>query len=487
MRSCFLGFDLGSHASKGVLVTDNGKVLASTSVEHSTTLPHPGWQEQDPDIWWDEFKRISKILIEDSGIESKEIKAVGTTGFVPGLVLLDKNNDSIRPALMHTDIRAGSQLKYINTLLDSPISHGFLLPKLLWIKENEKENYAKIDKILVPHSFIVNKLTGNYSCDIDTATIFGGIYEEKSNTWNEKLCSSLNIDKNILPDLYGADSVVGTINKKASVDTGLYEGTAVIAGTGDTFPALLGCGCVMPGDMMIYLGTSGTQIFIDGALSSFTVGRHFGQGKAEFTGRIISCGDSLEHFKNLLGFTDWLLPDKKALEISPGSDGLFIFPHLKQKTENELSDKDSETIFGLDSRHRNWHIYRALLEGIAYNLKNSFALYESRVKRIILSGGGAKSKVFREIIRDVLGREVLYNSSGNGASGIAFLAGYGAGHGNSGISLQELTKSLSYAAIVSKPDSKLVSKYQNFYAIYKSLQIKIDTLYREQEAQYGKN
>jgi len=281
----------------------------------------------------------------------------------------------------------------------------------------------------------------------------------------------LNLEKNILPDLYDADSVVGTVNTKASIDTGLCEGTAVIAGTGDTFSALLGCGAVIPGDMMIYLGTSGTQIFIDGDLSGFTGGRHFGKGKAEFTGRIISCGDSMEHFKNLLGFTDWLLPDIKALDIPPGSDRLFIFPHLKQKTENELSDKDSESIFGLDSGHSQWHIYRALLEGISYNLKSSFTVYESRVKRIILSGGGAKSKVFREIIRDVLGREVLHNPSGNGASGIALLAAYGAGHGNSDISLQELTRSLSNKAIVSKPDTNLVSQYQKHYKSYKKLQI----------------
>ncbi|MCK5674160.1 MAG: hypothetical protein KAH95_12335 [Spirochaetales bacterium] len=486
MKSCFLGFDLGSHASKGVLVRSNGKVLASKSVEHSTSLPHPGWQEQDPDIWWDEFKKISKCLIKESGIESKDIKAVGITGFVPGLVLLDKDNHSIRPALMHTDIRAGSQLKYINTILDSPISHGFLLPKLLWIKINEKENYKKIDKILVPHSFIVQKLTGKYSCDIDTATIFGGIYQEESNTWSDSLCSILNIKKNILPDLYDADSVVGTINTKISIDTGLCAGTAVIAGTGDTFSALLGCGSVMPGDMMIYLGTSGTQIFIDGDLSSFTGGIHFGKNKAEFTGRIISCGDSMEHFKNLLGFTDWLLPDKKALDISPGSNGLFIFPHLKQKTENELSDKNSETIFGLDIGHNQWHIYRALLEGIAYNLKSSFLPYEPKVKRLILSGGGANSKVFREIIRDVLGIAIIYNSSGNGASGVALLAAYGSGYGTGDFTLQQLSESLSKKAVISKPDSLLVSKYKKNYESYKKLQVKLDILYKEQETQHGK-
>lgn len=487
MRSCFLGFDLGSHASKGVLILDNGIELASFTLEHDIDIPEPGWQEQNPDIWWDEFKKISKNLIEESGVDPTEIKAVGVTGFVPGLVLLDEAECSIRPALMHTDIRAGSQLKYINTILNTPISHGFLLPKLLWIKEKEEDTYKKINKILVPHSFIVQKLTGKYSCDIDTATVFGGIYEEESISWSDNLCSILDIERNILPDLYNADSVIGNITTEASDETGLSGGTPVIAGTGDTFSALLGCGAVMPGDMMIYLGTSGTQIFIDGNISDFTGGRHFGDGKAEFTGRIISCGDSMEHFKNVLGFKDWLLPDNRALEIVPGSEGLFVFPHLKQKTDTELCGKDPETIFGLESSHTNWHIYRALLEGIAYNLKSSFTSYESRVKRIILSGGGSKSKVFREIIRDVLGREVYYNSSGNGASGIALLAGYGAGKGNSNFLLQKLSESLANKAIISKPDSRAVTEYEKHYKSYKRLQTSLEILYREQENQHGKS
>lgn len=487
MKSCFLGFDLGSHASKGVLVRNDGTVIASMSTKHETDIPEPGWQEQDSNHWWEEFKKISKSLIRQSGMDPAEIKAVGVTGFVPGLVLFDEDDQSIRPALMHTDIRAVSQLKYINKILDSPISHGCLLPKLLWIKENEEESYNKTKKILVPHSSIVQKLTGKYSCDVDTATIFGGIYDEKSNTWSERLCSLLNLEKNIFPDLYDADSVVGTITTKASADTGLCEGTSVITGTGDTFTALLGCGAVMPGDMMIYLGTSGTQIFIDGDLSSFTGGTHFGKDKAVFTGRIISCGDSMEHFRSLLGFTDWLLPDAKALEIDPGSNGLVIFPHLKQKTDNDFSSRDSETIFGLDGSHSSWHIYRALLEGLAYNLNSSFLLYKSKVKRLILSGGGANSKVFSEIIRDVLGKEVFYNPSGNGASGVALLAAYGAGYGDIDISLQDLAGSLVNQAVLSKPDSQTVSKYKKYYNSYKKIQIKLDILYKEQEPLYGKD
>ncbi len=477
MKSLFIGFDLGSHASKGVIIDGNGFVLASETLKHGTNIVNAGWQEQIPAVWWEEFKQISAVLLQKSHVEPSLIGAVGITGFVPGLVLIDRKSNVIRPAIMHTDIRATSQLLYLNEILDTPITHGFLLPKLLWVRDQEKSHYRNIEKILVPHSYIVQRLTGKFSCDVDTATVFGGIYDEKAGSWSGRLCSRLGIDLGILPDLYNSDSVVANITPEASRETGLAADTPVIAGTGDSFASILGCGAVLPGDMMIYLGTSGTQIFMNGRFSEIVGRRHFGPGKAEFAGRIISCGDSMEHFKGLLGFTNWSLPDSKALEIEPGSQGLFIFPHLKQKGGRESSEKDLETIFGLETSHTGWHIYRALLEGIAYNLKTSFTLYESRVKRLILSGGGARSRVFREVIRDILGKEIYYNSSGNGAVGIALLAAHGADTNT----LQEISLLKSNEADRLEPDSKTVDTYGKYYKEYIKLRKSIELLYREQE------
>ncbi len=228
---------------------------------------------------------------------------------------------------------------------------------------------------------------------------------------------------------------------------------------------------------MIYLGTSGTKIFIDGNLPDFTGGRHFGPGRAEFTGRIISCGDSMEHYKEILGFSDWSVPDTEALKIEPGSEGLYVIPHLKQKGDDESTRKDMETIFGLESTHSPWHIYRSLLEGIAYNLRTSYESYETKVRRLILSGVGAKSRVFREIVRDVLGQEVYYNPEGNGAAGIALLAGNRIGC----LSLQELSAALSEESDISKPDPDSVKIYSTCYRLYRKLQKSMDLLYVEKE------
>jgi xylulokinase len=477
VKSYFIGFDLGSHSTKGVIIGEDGIPLFTKNIEHSTATPNPGWQEQDSNIWWQEIKFITKELLLKSNIDSSSVKAVGITGFVPGLVMLDKDNQDVRPAIMHTDIRAVQELKYINDRLKIPISHGFLLPKLIWIRENENKNYCRISKILVPHSFIVQRLTGKYSSDIDTATLFG-LFDSDEKVWSEDLCNKLGIDTKILPDLYNADSIVGTVSTEASFLTGLAEGTPVIAGTGDTFAAILGCGAVSLGDMMIYLGTSGTQLFINGELNDFIHGPHFGPGKAEFTGRIISCGDSMKHYSDILGFDDWSVPDKKALDVEPGSKGLFIFPHLKQKTELESFTGDRETIFGLDTSHDSWHIYRAVLEGIAYNLKSSFIKYESSVKRLILSGGGARSRVFREIISTVLDKELICNISGNGSIGIALLAA----HSVVDLPLKQRSLGISDRAELTKPDKKSVSDYKKQYRRYLRLRKIMEELYKEQIA-----
>jgi len=477
MKSYFIGFDVGSHSSKGVLIEENGTPIASKSLEHETILPALGWQEQNPDRWWEEFQQITTWLLEKSAVDPSFIKGVGITGFVPGLVILNREGQSARPSIMHTDIRAVDQLNNINKILSSKITHGFLVPKLLWIKDNEEEIFESIFKILVPHSFIVQKLTGKYSCDRDTATIFGGVYDENLGTWSKGICNTLGVNSNILPKLYNADSVVGTIDFTSSQLTGLSEGTPVIAGTGDTFAALLGCGAVLPGDMMVYLGTSGTQLYIDGDLDTFTNGPHFGLDKAVFTGRIISSGDSMQHYRDILGFKDWEKLNKEAFDISPGSDGLFVFPHLKQKTDNEKVKGDMETVFGLETSHSPWHIYRAVLEGIASNLKASFINYESRAKRLILAGGGAKSRVFREIISAVLNKDVYYNPLEDGAVGVALLAG----HTITGVSLKKISASISANSEIAQPDPNTVGIYKEHYKKYAKLRIAIEELYKELE------
>ncbi|MEW5815895.1 MAG: FGGY family carbohydrate kinase, partial [Spirochaetota bacterium] len=348
MKKYLLGFDLGSSGAKGVIVDCEGRILSFCTAEHATIRLNPGWAEQDPEnSWWESFKNVARRLLKNSGIAASQIKAVGITGFVPGLCPLDAEGRVVRNAIMHTDLRAQAELAFVNRTLSEQITLGNLIPKLLWFKDSEPENYAKTAKIVNPHAFLVYRLTGAVTCDYDTATLVGGLFDDAGLRWDGSACAKLGNRMDIWPDLFSAVSVVGGIVKQAAAETGLPDGTPVIAGTGDSFAALIGHGVISPGDLMIYLGSSGTQILVNNNLHGYINTPHFGPGKAEFAGRIVSCGDSMEHFRALLGHKTWETLNKGAAGLKPGSGRLIVVPHLKQKGTGESSFYDRETVFGL--------------------------------------------------------------------------------------------------------------------------------------------
>ena len=470
-----MGFDLGSSGGKGVIVDSEGNILSFCSSSHETIRQNPGWAEQDAEIsWWQGFKKISRRLLENSGIESSQIEAVGITGLVPGLCPLDVRGKVVRNAILHTDLRAYKELDSVSRILPEPITLGCLIPKLIWFKDHEPENYKKTDKIVNPHSFIIYRLTGSITCDYDTATKTGGMLDREKLKWDRAVCEELGVRRDILPELLSAASIAGGITGKAAEETGLLQGTPVIAGTGDSFSALLGHGVISGGDLMIYLGSSGTQILVSRNLQELVNMPHFGPGKAEFAGRIVSSGDSMEHFRMMLGNKNWETLNNGAEGVKPGSDRLIVVPHLKEKSEAKSSVFDRETVFGLVETHTSLHVYRALLEGIAYNLKDGFLTVRDKVRRVVLSGGGARSKVFGQIISDILDFPVEVSLKGSGSLGIAFLAGYGTGlitdfKGTS-------AKWFSDYSII-RPVPRNVAVYSKYYTFYKELKKKLGALY----------
>ncbi len=467
-----LGFDLGSHAAKGVIIDGEGKTLRSATRPHQTLVPAPGGQEQDAGLWWRSFVDIVAELTEGRAEASASIAAVGITGFVPALVALDAGGLLLRPAIMHTDTRSHEELRALNELLREPLHQGFLLPKILWLKGKEPDCYRRLGKILVPHSYLAYLLTGSMSCDLDTASIFGGLLAGES--WDEGVCQTVGVDSSLLPPLFGAEQEIGRVTEAASAATGLPSGIPVIAGTGDSFASLLGCGAVEPGDLMVYLGTSATQILVEGDVAGFASSLHFGPGAASFVGRIVSCGDSLERFKRLLSFSDWRSADEAAAAVAPGSEGVAVFPHLKQKAGSDGSPLDWEAILGLEASHGGGHLFRSLLEGMAYNLRRGFEARSGDVRRVILSGGGARSPVFREILSAVLDRPVVYNPQGSGAAGIALLALCR----ESLASLRPSAAALSSVAQVGEAPRELVERYRALFQSHEALREGVDALHK---------
>lgn len=428
MMTYLIGFDIGTQGSKAILTDIDGNVYAKKQMNHEIQMLKPGYQEEDMNLWWYEFKDAIREFLSSTEVKAEEIKAIGITGLVPGLCLIDNNGNSIRNAILHTDVRAVKELEYINNTQNISISHGCLLPKLIWIKNNEPENYNKIYKVMVPHGYIAYKLTGTSTMDYDTATVVGGIFDEKKLKWKDERIELFEMGKDIFPELCPSNRVIGKVSDEVAKETGLSVNTKVIAGTGDTFASMLGGGAYEKKHLMIYLGTSTTIIYADGSPENYIDLPHFSDGRGNFVGRILSFGESVSHLKNILRYDGWDELDKSlGEEIPAGAEGLYYIPHYKQQIQKSFFGLDAEYILGLRGNHNQFHLYKALIEGIAYNIKSNISGFHKEINQINIFGGGADSMEICKIIADILGRAVRFSEKKSTVLGIAFLAGYGSG------------------------------------------------------------
>jgi len=420
MRELVIGLDIGSSSTKGMLVDKAGKLLASGSRNHDTTRLHPGWHEQDAlALWWQECISLIRELQTKADTKPAEIRRIGITGFVPGLCLPDAWGNPVRPGILHTDTRADEELALIRRS-HPRVHHGLLLPKLLWVKKHESELFLSAVSALVPHSFIGFKLTGKTSCDYDSASIYGALFDEKELRWDSVACAEFGIPERLLPEPLPATATIGSLTTKASELTGLTTDTQVIAGTGDSFSSLLGAGICDAHELMLYWGTSGTRIYTRDDPAHYLAGPYFNGGKAEFTGTIFSCGESLNQVKKLLGDIPWEILDAQAEGILPGAENLHYFPHLKQQSSS-ISLASADHIIGLRDKHGAGHLHRALLEGIAYTSVMELSALE-RIDKIHVCGGAASCKELRTILATLLQKPVHYSPDSSAALGIALLA-----------------------------------------------------------------
>lgn len=501
MKELYYGYDLGSHGAKGAVYDSRGNRLAAAFRSHSINRPQPGWQEQEPEgLWWREFLDISRELKEQMekkqlqegagarGALDLSIAGIGITGFVPGLCAVDQTGKPLGPAIMHTDIRAQRELGEVNRKLESPITLGTLLPKLLWLRRHKPELFKAIAAVLVPHTYLVYKLTGRMVCDYDTASIYGGIFNSDLLQWDEHRIRDIGIDPAILPEPVAVDSVVGSVGAGEDRFPGLGDflgGARVIAGTGDSFAALLGEGAVRPGDLMIYLGSSATKILVETELERLTSGPHYGEGKARFVGRIFSSGESMEHYRRLLGHDGWEELDRAAGETPAGSGGTVVIPHRKQRTGNEGAGLDRETIVGLEVGRGQGYLFRAFLEGVACRIRQDLEALEQeggmQVKRILLAGGGAKSSLFCSIIASTLQRPVHVTPVGGGTAGMALLAAISCGDreiSGSGGSLTTMAESWFAQRSVHNPLPEWEALYQQSFLRFQELAVRVEELHR---------
>ena len=479
----YIGIDLGTSSVKLLLVAEDGKILSSHSEKYPISYPQAGWSEQNPEDWLDAVKRGVRNLLE--GQNHAMVKGISFGGQMHGLVVLDKDDNVIRPCVLWNDGRTEKQTEYLNTIigkeklssLTANIAFaGFTAPKVLWIKENEPENFAKIAKIKLPKYFIAYMLTGNHCSDLSDAA--GTLLLDVQNrTWSEEMCALCSVKKEWLPKLYESYEKVGELKKEYAELWEIPENVCVAAGAGDNAAAAVGTGIVGNGGCNISLGTSGT-VFISqdnfsvdkkNALHSFC----HANGKYHLMGCILSAASCIEWWMTVLETNDYR-KEQEELEELLAKNEVFFLPYLmgERSPHNDVNAKGA--FIGLRPTTTRKHLTLAVLEGVAFALKDCVEIAKQsglEIPSTRICGGGAKSKLWRQIIANVLGIPVEVPSIEEGPSyGGAMLAMVACGAYES---VEEAAQKILSVSEIVYPNADMVclyaEKYEKFTKLYPAL------------------
>ena len=447
-----LGIDVGTGGTRAVVVDEGGAVVASATSEHEPfASPQIGWAEQDPRDWWRATIDAVRGVLAQDGVRADEIACVGFSGQMHGAVLLDEKDEVLRPALIWCDQRTDPQCQAITErvgaerlieLTSNPALTNFTLTKLLWVREHEPELWARFRTILLPKDYVRLRLTGDRATDVADAS--GTLLLDVANRrWSDAMLDALELDRSSLPSLFESPEITGRVSAAGAEATGLREGTPVVAGAGDQAAGAVGMGIVRPGAVSATIGTSGVVFAAtvaprarqEGARPHLLPrrprplardGRDAGRGPL-FT----LVPRPLRRRRRSGGRDPYELLSSEAATAPPGSDGVLWAPYLMGERTPHLDPRARAALVGLTASHTRAHVVRAILEGVAFSLRDTltiFAEMDVPVENIRLGGGGARSPLWRQIQADVYGRAVEILEAEEGAAyGAALLAGVGAG------------------------------------------------------------
>lgn len=437
----FIGIDLGTTSVKIIAMDHLGNIVKSINKEYPIFFPNPLWSEQNPEDWWTQTINGLKVLLE--GIDSEKVKAISFGGQMHGLVMLDREDKIIRPAILWNDQRTEKQCKFLNEnigknrlseMTGNIAITGFTAPKILWVKENEPENFNKIRRIMLPKDYLAYKMTGIFATDVSDAS--GTLcLDVKNRIWSLDMLEIIGVNETQLPKLYESYEVIGSIKPDLASELGLKDDVKVIIGGGDQAVAAIGGGIVKHHSCSLSLGTSGVvfaptdRFIIDekNRLHSFC----HANGKFHVMGVTLAAAASLKwwvEFINKSNDFDYILSEAKDAEID---DNVFYLPYLMGERTPHNDPNARGTFIGMDMTHERKHMTRAVLEGVAFSLRDTFEIMKDMgiyISDISINGGGAQSKLWCEIIADVLNVNVnKVNTSEGPAYGAAILASVGYG------------------------------------------------------------
>lgn len=475
----FIGVDLGTSAVKLLLMDENGKICKIVSREYPLYFPHPGWSEQNPEDWFAQSMEGIKELTADC--DKSQVQGISFGGQMHGLVALDARDQVIRPAILWNDGRTGKQTDYLNQVIGKDkLSEytaniafaGFTAPKILWMKENEPENFAKICKIMLPKDYLAYKLSGSFCTEYSDASGMM-LLDVEHKCWSEEMLKICGITKEQLPKLYESWEVVGTLKKEVAAELDLPENVKVIAGAGDNAAAAVGTATVGDGGCNISLGTSGT-LFIssktfgvdeNNALHSFA----HADGNYHLMGCMLSAASCNKWWMDDILKTK-AYQEEQAGITKLGENRVFYLPYLMGE-RSPHNDPDARAAFiGMSMDTTREDMTQAVLEGVAFGLRDSLEVARSigvSPERTKICGGGAKSPLWRKIIANVMNMKVDIIESEEGPGyGAAILAAVGCGVFPS---VEEAAKKLVKVVATEEPDPELTAKYEERYQKFRKL------------------
>ncbi len=496
MANYLVGCDVGTSGTKAVIIDDQGVVHGSHYVEYPLLTPRPGWAEHDPNCYWNAVAETIRVSIKQSGADPREIRGVSVSALSPACILVDKEGNHLQNAHIWMDRRATAECQWIKDnigdervfkLSGNPIDPYYATVKLMWEKNNRPNLYKQAYKLQTAADYPRMKLTGKAVIDYSNASLVGVAFDIVNKKWDYDMIEELGLNPDLFPDIYACDEVIGEVTREAAEVTGLAPGTPVVAGTVDCNAAWVAGGAIEPGDTSLVMGTAGVLGVVHEE-PKFTKNMitivHTANSKNLYTtlAAIVSCGGVTRYYRDNFAQMERFTAEKlkmdvyelmnlEAANVPAGSDGMIVLPYFMGERTPIWDPLARGVVFGMSLSHGRGHLLRALMEGAAYALNHNFDLIKQSgidiTLPIVISEGGAKSRLWRQIVSDVLNVPLAYMEQNAGAPvGNAVLAGVGTGVFKDFSIVKKWSSNICQK---NTPDAQTHEQYMKLYNVYRNV------------------
>lgn len=493
--SVYLGIDVGTSGTRAIAIREAGDLVASASSDYPLSSPAPGWSEQDPEHWWEAAGKSVRQVLKEGRISPDDVAGIGLSGQMHGSVFLDRDHEVIRPAILWNDQRTAEECNEIESraggrkqlieMVANPALTGFTAPKILWLRNHEPNNFSRVVQVLLPKDYVRFRLTGEFATEVSDAS--GTLLlDVKNRQWSKPLMSKLEIDPDWLPRVHESEDVTGELSATAADELGLKPGVPVVGGGGDQAAGAVGNGIVRTGVLSATMGTSGVVFAHSDEMSTDPQGRvhtfcHAVRGRWHVMGCVLSAGGSLQWYRNQLcaheveeakqrKIDPYELITAQAEDAPPASEGLFFLPYLTGERTPHADPFARGAWIGLSLRHGRPHLVRSVMEGATFAMRDCLEIIKElgvQVDEVRLSGGGARSRFWRQMQADIYGRDVVtINAEEGPAYGVALLAAAGTG---AYANIQEACAATIRVVESVSPNRTARTAYDEAYPIYQNL------------------